>query len=257
MSTVLDRVHRGPETQMSTQQRRPIEQYFPTEPWLEQYRTAIDENDAYADHSAGWGVDFDGSFVFQIEAVPLDSTTVADLPSELVEAVEDDLSALSADRLEAILEKAPAADRERIESRNGSLEERVTAEVRGTTMAALPDRTWPALRTELPAILDELITQLEENVADDGTIYAYLELYDGECESVDTMLDLDDREHGFRLIGDYDTWTDLVRGEGDVINMLMSGEFEIDGDMQKILQYSDAAVDLAEIAADVDTRFIF
>ncbi|WP_436345015.1 SCP2 sterol-binding domain-containing protein [Natronorubrum sp. FCH18a] len=242
---------------MSTQQRRSIERYFPTEPWLEEYREAINENDAYAEHSAGWGVNFDGSFIFQIEDVPLESTAIADLPPEIVEAVEDELSALDADRIETILEEAPANVCESIEAREGSLEDRVAAEVKETSMAEIPDRIWPELRPELPDLLDELITQLEENVADDGTIYAYLDLYDGECEAVDTVTDLDDQECGFRLIGEYGKWTKLVRGDGDVIDMLMSGEFEIDGDMQKILQYSDAAVDLAEVAADVDSRFIF
>jgi putative sterol carrier protein len=242
---------------MSTQQRRSIEQYFPTEPWLEQYGAAIDNSDAYAEHSAGWGVDFDGSFVFQIEDVPIESTTIADLPPELTDAVDDELSTITDDRLNELLAEAPADVRESVESRSGSPGERIAAEFKQMTMAELSERTWPELRAELPEIVDDLIAQLEENMADDGTIYAYLELYDGECKGVDTMLDPDDREYGFRLIGGYEKWTKLVRGEGDVINMLMSGEFEIDGDMQKILQYSEAAVDLAEVSGDVESRFLF
>ncbi|QLK27301.1 SCP2 sterol-binding domain-containing protein [Natrinema zhouii] len=242
---------------MSTQQLQPIEQYFPTEPWLEAYRDAINESNEYAEHSAGWGVDFDGSFIFQIEGVPLESNTIADLPPEIVDAAEDELTGLSESELESVLEEAPAEVRERIESRSGPLEERVTEEVLETTMAEIPDHTWPELRAEFPDLLAELITQLEENIADDGTVYAYLDLYDGECREVDTITDLDEREYGFRLVGDFEQWKTLVRGEGGVIDMLMSGDFEIDGDMQKILQYSDAAVDLAETAADVDSRFIF
>ncbi|MFC6765851.1 SCP2 sterol-binding domain-containing protein [Natrinema soli] len=242
---------------MSTQRLRPIEQYFPTKPWLEAYRDAINENDEYAEHSAGWGVDFDGSFIFQIEDVPLESNAIADLPPEIVDAVDDELSGLSESEIDTMLEEAPAEARERIESRSGPLEERVTEEVMETTMAEIPDRTWPELRAELPDLLAELITQLEENIADNGTVYSYLDLYDGECREVDTITDLDEREYGFRLVGDYEQWTTLVRGEGGVIDMLMSGDFEIDGDMQKILQYSDAAVDLADISADVDSRFIF
>ncbi|MFC6766365.1 SCP2 sterol-binding domain-containing protein [Natrinema soli] len=242
---------------MSTQQLQPIEQYFPTEPWLEAYRDAINESNEYAEHSAGWGVEFDGSFIFQIEGIPLESNTIADLPPEIVDAVDDELSGLSESEIDAMLEEAPPEVRERIESRSGPLEERVTTEVMETTMAEIPDHTWPELRAEFPDLLDELITQLEENIADDGTMYSYLDLYDGECREVDTITDLDEREYGFRLVGDFEQWTTLVRGEGGVIDMLMSGDFEIDGDMQKILQYSDAAVDLAEVSADMDSRFIF
>ncbi|MFC4438609.1 MULTISPECIES: SCP2 sterol-binding domain-containing protein [Natrialbaceae] len=242
---------------MSTHQLRPIEQYFPTEPWLEEYRAAINESDEYAESSAGWGVDFDGSFIFQIEDVPIETSTLTDLPPEIADATDDELSALSDDRIEALLEDAPPAVRERVEDREGSHQDRLAAELLETTMAELPDRIWPELRAELPDLLDELIAQLEENMADDGTIYAYLDLYDGDCRTIATITDLDEREYGFRLAGEYEKWTKLVRGEGDVINMLMSGELELDGDMQKILQYSDAAVDLAEISADVESRFIF
>ncbi|SER09126.1 sterol carrier protein [Natrinema salaciae] len=242
---------------MSTHRLRPIEQYFPTEPWLEAYRDAINTDDGYAEKSAGWGVDFDGSFVFQIENVPLETTTVADLPPEIVTATDDELSGRSAAEIEPILEGAPAAVRERVDSRDGSLEDRVAAEITETTVAALPERTWPELRAALPDVLDELIVQLEENVAADGTIYAQLDLYDGECRGVEAITDLDGREYGFRLVGDYEQWATLVRGEGDVIDMLMAGEFEIDGDIQTILQYADAAVDLGEISAGVDSRFVF
>lgn len=242
---------------MSTQQLRSIEKYFPTEPWLQRYREAINANDEYAEHSAGWGVDFDGAFIFQIEDVPLESTTLADVPPEIVEAIEENVGELSEDRIEEILETAPADVRESVESRSGSLEERVTAEMLETPMEEVPDRIWPELRAELPDLLDQLITQLEENVADDGTIYAYLDLYDGDCREIDVITDLDEREYGFRIMGEYGKWTKLVRGDGGVIDMLMSGELDIDGDMQKILQYSEAAVDLAEISADVDSRFIF
>ncbi|QLG48732.1 SCP2 sterol-binding domain-containing protein [Natrinema halophilum] len=240
---------------MSTQRLRPIERYFPTEPWLEAYRDAINASDEYADKSAGWGVDFDGSFVFQMENVPFDSNAVADLPPEIVETIKELLDRPET-QLEPLLEEAPPDVRERIESRTGPLEERVTEEVLTTTLADVPDRLWPELRSTAPDSLDDLLTQLEENVAPDGTIYAYLDLSDTECRGVDTVTELDDRQYGFRLVGDYEHWKTLVGGNGDVIDMLMAGDFELDGDVQTILQYSGAAVALTEISAGIDTRFI-
>jgi hypothetical protein len=35
----------------------------------------------------------------------------------------------------------------------------------------------------------------------------------------------------------------------------MSGDFELEGNMQKILQYSDAAVRLTDLAGSVDAEF--
>ena len=36
---------------------------------------------------------------------------------------------------------------------------------------------------------------------------------------------------------------------------MMDGTFDLDGDMQKVLQYSQAAVAMTEAAGDVDTEF--
>ena len=36
---------------------------------------------------------------------------------------------------------------------------------------------------------------------------------------------------------------------------MMSGEFEIEGDMQKVLQYSQAAVEMTETGRGIDTEF--
>ena len=36
---------------------------------------------------------------------------------------------------------------------------------------------------------------------------------------------------------------------------MMSGEFDIEGDMQKMLQYSEAAVEMTETGRGIDTEF--
>jgi hypothetical protein len=38
---------------------------------------------------------------------------------------------------------------------------------------------------------------------------------------------------------------------------MMDGTFELDGDMQKVMQYSQAAVVMTELASDIDTEFEF
>ena len=43
----------------------------------------------------------------------------------------------------------------------------------------------------------------------------------------------------------------------DVVEAIMSGKLELDGDMQKILQYSDAALTMTDVASDLDKRFLF
>jgi putative sterol carrier protein len=241
---------------MSAQQVRDIEQYFPTKPWLERYQSAIQDSEAYDEDGADWGVDWKGAFIFHIQDIPVADHTIADLPEEIGAALEKQVRSLDEADIETLVAAAPDAVADSIAARDGDIHERSLAELRATTLAEAPERVWPELRTELPEVLAELLTQLEESVVDDDTVYAYLDVYDGGCREVDVIQSPDERDHGFRIIGEYDSWKELVGGEAGIINMLMAGEFDVDGDMQKILQYSDGAVTLTDIAADLETRFI-
>jgi putative sterol carrier protein len=241
---------------MSTQQVRDIEQYFPTEPWLERYRDAIEASDEYAEKGAGWGVDWEGAFIFHIQDIPLAEHTIADLPEEIVAALDAELRARDAETIESLLAAAPDAVADSVAAREGDIHDRALAELHATTLSEAPERVWPELREEIPGVLRELLAQLEESLVDGDTVYAYLDVYDGGCREVDVVQSPDERAHGFRIIGAYESWRELVNGDGDIVSMLMAGEFDVDGDMQKILQYTDGAVALTEIAADQETRFV-
>jgi putative sterol carrier protein len=62
-------------------------------------------------------------------------------------------------------------------------------------------------------------------------------------------------ESGFVYRGDYSDWVKLNEGEIGAIDGMMSGVFELEGDMQKVLQYSDAAVVMTENAGSIDTDY--
>lgn len=241
---------------MSTQQVRSIEEYFPTEPWLEEYRKELEASEKLDQTGEGWGTDFNGEMIFHIKNIPLAEKTVGDLPAELVEAIDEVVDEKSEEEIEQILETAPQEVRDDVEARDGDLRERVRAELHETTQLEAPERIWPDLRGELPETLDELLVQIEDNVVDGDTVYSWLDLYDGGCREVEVLTDLDQKDYGFRIEGDYEVWKALTEGEGGVINKLMAGDLDVDGDMQIILQYSEAAVDLAEISADVDSRYV-
>ena len=65
----------------------------------------------------------------------------------------------------------------------------------------------------------------------------------------------EDAEYGFVLRGTYSDWVSLTRGEVGAIDGLMTGRFELDGDMQRVLQFSDAAARLVDLAAAVDSEY--
>lgn len=241
---------------MSTQ-KHPVEEYFPTEPWLETYGERLDNSEQLSETGSGWGVGWEGGMVFHIKNVPLSSRTIADLPKELVALIEDRLDSLSDERLEEMVSAAPEDVREDIESRSGSLHEQTRAELLETSLDESSERMWPELEAEIPPILLELIEQTEEHIVDGSTVFTYLGLHDGGCPEVDILTSLDEREYGFVIKGDYEQWKALVSGEANVISQIMGGDMEVDGDMQKILQYSDAAVVMTETSAETESRFLF
>ncbi|WP_330631890.1 SCP2 sterol-binding domain-containing protein [Halocatena halophila] len=232
--------------------------YFPTEPWLERYRTGIERSEQVTETGEGWGVGWNGEMVFEITSLPLESNSLGDLPEPLVDSIEETVfETLEAAELEEIIAAAPPQIQSAIDERTGSLRERAFAELQSTSLVDAPDRLWPELRSVIPEVLLALLEQLETRVVDSDTIYAWLDLRDGTCDEVAVLSEIGERDHGFVLSGPYDVWKRLVAGDAGVINLIMGGELELDGDMQKLLQYSDAAIALTEVAAETDSEFLF
>lgn len=136
---------------------------FPSEEWIQEYQRRLNDDETYQESSEGWGVGFNGDFVFHIEA--------------------DD---------------------------------------------RLPE--------------DEYYFVGLEN----GEVY--------DCRQIDG---LDAVDWGFVLHGEYSDWVKLNTGEIGAIDGMMSGVFEIEGDMQKVLQYSNAAVAMTEVSKSIDTEFAY
>jgi len=94
-----------------------------------------------------------------------------------------------------------------------------------------------------------------DDTYDGDTVFLYVDLVDGECTEARAVDSEDAVEYGFAYRGDYADWKALIRGEVGAVEGMMDGTFDLDGDMQKVLQYSDAAVAMTENAAAVDTDF--
>ncbi|MFB6205252.1 MAG: SCP2 sterol-binding domain-containing protein [Haloglomus sp.] len=134
---------------------------FPSEEWMQEYKERVNESESYAEAGAGWGVGFNGDFLYVIEA--------------------DD---------------------------------------------RLPE-----------------------------TRYFFVGLEDGKATEVFEVDDPDEVSPGFVLRGAYSDWIDLTEGDIGAIDGMMSGVFELEGDMQKVMQYTEAAVDLTEISNSIPTNY--
>lgn len=130
--------------------------------WISEYGALLDENDAYDDAGEGWGVDFDGDFLFVVE------------PDDAFEG--------------------------------------------------------PPARF-------------------------FLGLEDGACTDAYAVEDPDDEEYGFVFRGPYTNWKKLFVGDLGPVDGMMSGQFDVEGDMQKVLRYSDAAIEMTETGREIDTEF--
>jgi putative sterol carrier protein len=121
-------------------------------------------------------------------------------------------------------------------------------EMRGMPVDALDIDAMP---TSLQEDIDSYVN--DENGTHVG--YAFLGLEGGKCTDARLVEDEDEVDVGFKLIADNDTWKQLMKGELGVVDGMMSGHFDIEGDMQKVMQYSQAAVQLTESASDIDAVY--
>lgn len=231
--------------------------YWPTTAWLDNYQQALTDSEDLSTTMSGWGAGWNGDYVFEIKNLPIHDNQVQDLPEEVWTALNQGIRQLPEDTLEIVLEDAPEDVKANIEAREGPLPERAANELLETSIADSPDRVWPGLRRVMPDILDDLLDELENNVSEEGHVYAWIGLEDGDCYGTETLDSVDEREKGFVLTGEYQQWVDLVTGELDVVEGIMSGELELDGDMQKVLQYADGALEMTEIASETEKRFLF
>lgn len=221
-------------------------EWFPSEEWLAAYRTNLNESERYREESEGWGVDFEGDFVFEIRDLPLEVSTLGEFPDGLTEPLREDLQSLSDDRIERLIADAPPALRERIDGREGDDRERLLKALFATPIAEMPEVVWPDLREELPADLENLLGQLERYVADD-TVRVHLDLVDGECRSAEVIEPDAEPDPGFALRGPYVEWKALVEG-ADVMDKVLGEALHLDGSVTTIIGYADAADEMGAVA---------
>lgn len=135
---------------------------FPSIDWFEELKERLNDNETYAEQAAGYGVDFDGDYVFTIEA-------------------------------------------------------------------------------------GDGLTE---------TVHYYVGLEDGECTGVREVDSPDAVDTGFQLSGEYDSWKSVVRGEMGAVEGIMGGDLELDGDMNTLLKYQDAATTFVDTCSEIETEFV-
>ena len=60
-----------------------------TKEWMEEYRKRLNQNKEYKEAGKGWGVGWNGDFIFQIENIPVDKISVKDLPADVAKELKE------------------------------------------------------------------------------------------------------------------------------------------------------------------------
>lgn len=104
----------------------------------------------------------------------------------------------------------------------------------------------------------DFIFHIQPDDSYDGEpVYLYIAVEDGGCEAAYVTDDPDSEDWGFAFRGGATHWKRLIEGDLDPMEGMMDGSFDLDGDMQKVMQYSRAAVVMTELASEIDTEFEF
>lgn len=92
---------------------------------------------------------------------------------------------------------------------------------------------------------------------DGEPVSLFVGLEDGDCTGAHVTEDPEGEDFGFAFRGDADDWKALIDGDLDPMEGMMDGRFDLEGDMQKVMQYSQAAIVMTENASKIDTEFEF
>jgi putative sterol carrier protein len=62
---------------------------FMTKAWAEEYRKMVNQNKEYKESAKGWGVGWNGDFIFQIDKIPVDKIPFKDLPPNVAKELKE------------------------------------------------------------------------------------------------------------------------------------------------------------------------
>jgi putative sterol carrier protein len=195
--------------------------FYPSDAWLDEYTRLLDESDALDELSSGVGLEFSGSVHLVIADLPLEETTVGDLP-------------------DGALDGLPGQVRESL------------ADV---SIAALPSLVDEHARKGLPDMARDLLHQIETNVVDDA-LHVMLDIDGGDCADAEVLADPGARDPTVTVRGSYDTWRDIVDGRPSASAML-TGDLRLESSALDALQYATMFQHLGDVAGEVETVHLF
>jgi hypothetical protein len=190
---------------------------FPTEQWLDAYRQELNGNTALNDVAAGWDK---GNILFAITDLPLEETYIGDLPREAFTDVPDS----------------------------------ICRDIADLTLAEAPEMIDESVRADLPDRSQDLLRQLAE--IRDETIYVSVGFDNSDSTEVRLVGSPAEHEYGSIIRGSCETWQQIVEGR-PATSAVLSGDLDASGAGLFQPQYTALLQLLGDIAADVETEYLF
>jgi putative sterol carrier protein len=94
-----------------------------------------------------------------------------------------------------------------------------------------------------------------ENGRPEDEICLYLDLWHGKCRDAYAVTDRSQKTPAFVMSAPYAAWKKVVLKQLDPIKGLMMRQLKLAGDMGKIMRAPQAAKELVECVAKIDTEF--
>lgn len=94
-----------------------------------------------------------------------------------------------------------------------------------------------------------------DDLYDGDPLCFFIDIVDGKCTRARQISLPATESAAFRYYGPAAHWKRLIRGDMDAVEGRREEKFELDGDIQKILQYSEAIQIMTENAQYLDTEF--
>lgn len=195
--------------------------FYPSEAWLDEYTRLLDESAALDDLSSGVGVVFAGGVHLAIEDLPLQETSLGDLPDGALEGLPE--------QVQEHLGDVPIAD--------------------------LPSLVDEHARQGLPEHARNLLTQIERNVVDDA-LHVLIDIDGGDCADAEVLENPADHDPEVTIRGSYGTWREIVDGRPSA-SALLTGDLRIEGSHVEWLQYATMFQLLGDVASEVETTHLF
>jgi putative sterol carrier protein len=60
-----------------------------TKAWLDEYRKMLNQSKEYKEAGKGWGVGWNGDFIFQIENIPVDKIAFENIPPDVAKEIKE------------------------------------------------------------------------------------------------------------------------------------------------------------------------